>query len=290
MSEFLTLILRLEHVLRGINQLTEINLSLEHRDYSEISRVLLPGQLMRFASDSGVDGFIKSVGLLDDDYDIITHTDPLGFDVVWYSDGKMNPKNYLCRNQLPNLHIDMTNVYNPEFDMGVNLKQTGVSPSWFMPMIHSSYQAGDEPYHTVSPQLTNDVGWGYYINADVISRGGLGKNPIDLTTYQGRCARAVRVGDSYQSFGTNISRWERVYIYSYVSANVVKTSLTAVFPSPLPSVASIPQSSDRSNPSLGFFWFNDGNYPNSPFGQIELPKDPECKIFPIIKIRRTVFV
>lgn len=280
--------LRLEKILGGINRVSGVNLSLEHRDYSEISRVLLPGQLLRFESDTSVRMFLNTLGLLEDDYEIVSHTDPLGFDSEWYPEGNMNPKNYLRRNQLPNLHIDMTNIYKPEFDMGVDLKKTGISPTWFMPMLHSDYMNGASPHDTVSPQLARDSGWGYYVSADEISRGGVFSSPIDLPTFQGTRARALRLGDNYILAG--IKTTDKFYVYSYVSSSIVRTTITAIFPRELPSTAAIPQAVDRSNPTVGFFWFNDGNYPQTPFGQIELPKDPECKIFPIIKIRRVLFI
>ena len=78
-----------------------------------LKRLFIPGQVVRFSTQASWEKFRSAIP--GDAYEIIDHTDPLGFDggagVV--IDGASNPRNFLRRDQLPNKTIDMTNVYRP---------------------------------------------------------------------------------------------------------------------------------------------------------------------------------
>lgn len=240
------------------------------RTTNMLSRVILEGQLLRFPSESAWNEFKNKWQLQESDYERINHTDPLGFDgptPTYYENGSSNPKNYLRRAQLPNMKIDMSNVYSPSV---------------------TARMLGNEKNDYYVPFLGN-IGEKYF--PEVVSNGSNGgvlrKNEVvsSLTPKLCTCKEAAQyallaaMGGYYVSFVVHLS-------YQGLRPSRTKPGtpeLTVI--TPPNATVNVPQREDCSNPTVGCFWFNDGKN-----GQIELPKDPECKACVIIKIKRTIVV
>ena len=220
---------------------------IETRELVEVYRVGVPGQVLRFPDVPALASFVEVRGLQGGDYEHIVSTDPLGFDEFW--GGATNPKNLLTRAQLPDLLINMTTQYNPYVARRFDVQYpSDVSRTWFMPMMSRNW-----PW----------VALGSYVYArELPGASSFQTNWLTMTSLGAGKANIV------------------VFASSSVYSGLI-TDVTLRFPSGLGSF--IAQSVDVTQPSLGFFWFNDGRN-----GQLELPKDERCREQPLIVLKKFV--
>ncbi|ESU40387.1 DNA-dependent RNA polymerase beta' subunit/160 kD subunit [Giardia duodenalis] len=235
------------------------------RAATKLRRLISPGQIMRFPTEADWTSFKERFNVLDDAYVLIEHTDPLGFDgdsPTFYPDGADNPRNYLRRNQLPPLKIDMTNVYNPSvLGEAANDEANDV----YMPFL------GHLNGHYL-PEVKGPAG-------TLVAR----RFPVVETLLPRvmTCAEAIKLAQSNLWYGATMCVLVTTNIFQRWSASVPRFYLITP-----PSASSpIPQSTDCSRPTVGCFWFNDGKN-----GQIELPKDPDCRVGIIVQSKKYVLL
>ena len=240
--------------------------ALRARGRELLKRLFIPGQVLRFPTQESWEEF-RSV-IPEDVYEIIDHTDPLGFDggagVVIRPE--FNPLNYLSRYQLPNKKIDMTNVYKPSVRGRVprdNMREN------FIPFL--GYRNGQ-----------------YY------------PTPIDDALEVGSYAQHIAVRPLPSETVTSVLQ-PKLFTYKealeYLNQNytnnfgiltnvtTTKMSSRCFFFTPPSLNANVPQTEDCSAPTIGCFWFNDGRS-----GQLELPKDPACRANVIIRFKKYALV
>ena len=229
-------------------------------------RLFIPGQVLRFSSQESWEEF-RSV-IPEDVYEIIDHTDPLGFDggagVVIVPEA--NPLNYLRRNQLPNKTIDMTNVYKPSVRGHVprdNMRKN------FIPFL--GYRNGQ--YYPTPADDALEVG-SYAQHMAV--------RPLPSETV------TSVLQPKLFTYKEAMEYLEQNYTNSFgLLTNVTTTKMaTRCYLFPPPSLnGNVPQTEDCSAPTVGCFWFNDGRS-----GQLELPKDPACRANVIIRFKKYALV
>ena len=226
-----------------------------------IKRLFIPGQVVRFPTQASWEEFRPRIP--EDAYEIIDHTDPLGFDegAGIVIDAAFNPLNFLRRDQLPNKTIDMTNVYKPSVLGRVpsDSRRRNIIP--FLGYRNGQYYPapvdGIPPNITVRPLSTEMV-------ASVLQP--------KLFTYK-------EVLEYMYSTGN----FENIMIFNSITTNHVDANCF-LFGPPTPN-ANVPQSEDCSATTVGCFWFNDGRN-----GQLELPKDPACRACVIIRFKKYALV
>lgn len=228
-------------------------------------RLLSPGQMMRFPTDDDWNLFKEKFNINDDCYDVITHTDPIGFAgpaPVHYNKGSENPKNYLQRNQLPPMKIEMTSIYQPAV---VGTYGTTDDLNMGTPFLQNS-PSQTSPSHI--PDVKQDlVPRKYTVKSSLVPPVLTGHTALEAAESLSKSGYYISIVNFYcsQSFGT-------------------KTNPTMVQILAPPSVsAPVYQNQDLSNLNVGCFWFNDGRN-----GQIELPKDPHCRCCIIIRFKKFI--
>lgn len=238
------------------------------RSLTRLRRLLSPGQIMRFPTEVDWTTFKERFGVPEDAYDLIEHTDPLGFggdNPAFYPDGTANPKNYLRRDQLPQMKIDMTSVYNPYITARLLDNDEN---DYFIPFLGQI----NEHYF---PQVEG--------NRDQALVKRPSRVVSSLTPKLWTCRDAAIIGllagqdGKYISFVVNMC-------YQEIQRNG-STVPQISFITPPSTSGSVPQSTDCSRPTVGCFWFNDGKN-----GQIELPKDPACRVSFIVRFKKYVLL
>ena len=238
--------------------------ALRARGREPLKRLFIPGQVLRFPTQESWEEFRSAIP--EDAYEIIDHTDPLGFDggagVV--IDGIFNPRNYLRRNQLPNKIIDMTNIYKPEVLGRVpndNLRKN------FIPFL--GYRNG-QYYPSVL-----DESWDSY-NANIVVR------PLPTETVES--VLQPKLFTYKEALDYLDQNWSNNFGFLTNLTCASAQTRCFLFPPPTPNT-NVPQSEDCSTPTVGCFWFNDGRS-----GQLELPKDPACRACVIIRLKKYALV
>lgn len=239
------------------------------RSSTRLRRLLSPNQIMRFPTEGEWTTFKEKFNITEDVYDIIEHTDPLGFDgpsPTFYSDGAQNPKNYLRRDQLPPMKIDMTSIYNPYITARM---LTNDENDYFIPFL------GNISEHYFP-----------YVDGNGTKAIVKRQRPVvsSLTPKMWTCGDAathIFTSDQYEGYYLSFVvslRYQEIdrYKSSVPRLNIITSPTTT---------AEIPQTVDCSTPTVGCFWFNDGKN-----GQIELPKDPDCRIGIIIRFKKYVLL
>lgn len=234
---------------------------IQPQDRVGLGRLFVPGQVVRFPTQASWEEFRLTIP--GDAYEIIDHTDPLGFDggtgVV--IDGSANPLNFLRRNQLPNKTIDMTNVYKPSV---LGRVPTSVMRRHIIPFLgYRNGQYYPDPFDGIP--------------SDIASRPLPTEQTVSVL--QPRLFTYKEVWEYLQS----LEDFQNVGFFTSVTANVVDSGVF-LFGPPDPNV-NIPQSEDCSAPTVGCFWFNDGRN-----GQLELPKDPACRACIVIRFKKYALV
>lgn len=238
------------------------------RETTRLRRLLTPGQILRFPTESDWVSFKEQHDVPEDSYVIIEHTDPLGFDgdsPTFYPDGADNPRNYLRRNQLPSLKIDMTNVYNPTV---VGEAVNSEANDYYAPFLGQI----NEHYF---PEVRGDS------QATLVQR----RFPVieSITPKLVTCKEALERGRQYYNDGGNVSVMLNITDQGFEQYGGNTPTLYLITP---PTTSNpIPQSTDCSRPTVGCFWFNDGKN-----GQIELPKDPDCRAGVIVRFKKYVLL
>lgn len=247
-----------------------ITFKIDPRDNTSVQRIIVPGQILRFPTQDEWDAFTSVYSIDSGAYDILTYRDPLGFDGgagKVYSDGS-NPDNYLRRNQLPNMQIDMTNIYQPQI---------------------SGKAAADSDNNYFTPFLAQRNGKSIpeilSVDNTIFARPP-GELTSSLAPYPFTCKEA-------REFANEMSIQSGTIPYFVVEGNFQSIQRSAkhakdVFLNVILSDnidLSIGQVSDCSAPSVGCFWFNDGKD-----GQIELPKDPSCRVGVIVRFKKFVLL
>lgn len=235
----------------------------KNRTITKLGRLISPGQLMRFPSEAEWNLFKDKFNVPEDAYVRIEHTDPLGFDGVTpthYSDGANNPKNYLRRDQLPPMKIDMTNVYYPSVLGEIANEEAN---DFYMPFL--GYTGA------YFPEVKGPTGTFVKRRFPVVET---------LLPRVIPCPEAISIAQAQSGRGITICTIGTAN--SFVPWN--NTPLFYLITPPTAS-SSIPQEVDRSNPTLGCFWFNDGRR-----GRVELPKDPDCRVGVVVRFKKYVLL
>lgn len=238
--------------------------ALRARGRELLKRLFIPDQVLRFPTQESWEEFRSAIP--EDAYEIIDHTDPLGFDggagVVIVPGA--NPRNYLRRNQLPNKTIDMTNIYKPEVLGSVpndNLRKS------FIPFL--GYRNGQ--YY---PSIL-DESWDSY-NQNIVVR------PLSTETVVS--VLQPKLFTYKEALDYLFQNWSNNFGFLTSLTRSVVNTRCFLFPPPTPNT-NVPQSEDCSEPTVGCFWFNDGRS-----GQLELPKDPACRACVIIRFKKYALV
>ena len=226
-----------------------------------LKRLFIPGQVVRFSTQASWEKFRSAIP--GDAYEIIDHTDPLGFDggagVV--IDGASNPRNFLRRDQLPNKTIDMTNVYRPSV--------IGRVPS-------------DSMRRNIIPFLGYRNGQYYPAPIDGIPPG-IATRPLPSETVTSVLQPKLFTYQEASEYMLSLGNWENIVVFNSITASMADANCY-LFGPPTPN-ANVPQSEDCSATTVGCFWFNDGRN-----GQLELPKDPACRACVIIRFKKYALV
>lgn len=238
------------------------------RSLTRLRRLLSPGQIMRFPTEADWVTFKERFDIPEDTYDLNEHTDPLGFDgnnPTFYTDGAANPKNYLRRGQLPRMKIDMTNVYNP-YITAYTLDND--ENDYFIPFLGQI----NEHYF---PQIEG--------NGDQTLVKRPSRVVSSLTPKLWSCRDAAIAGILATLEEKNVSFVINM-CYQEIERHGTTVPRISIITPPSTSAA-VPQSTDCSSPTVGCFWFNDGKN-----GQIELPKDPACRVGVIVRFKKYVLL
>ena len=218
-------------------------------------RLILPGQILRFPDQKTWETFRDGFFVDPNSYDIITYTDPLGFNPGGrvYDDAADNPLNYLRRSQLIPMTIEMTSVFEPYITAEYVMRYDG---GRFMPFL-SSNPEGFQPL----PMSAE--------NFRVVSAEDLGIDSV-ISSYVPKTTTLEQASNNpdvpnpmFVGIRQSLSQDAAVYI-DFEG----------------PDTFLVPQVEDLSKPSVGCFWFNDGSR-----GQIELPKDPRCRVGVLVKFK-----
>lgn len=251
------------------------------REVTKSRRLFFPGQMLRFPTENAWSDFLNQYSLEDDAYDRVEHTDPLGFSgttPVYYPNGGDNPLNYLRRNQLPSMRIDMTNIYNPTI---------------------RGETTGDEAVEYCIPFMGQKNGqyWpeiiypkGAYTTNIIPPEKGYVRRTLPVAVPPTRMPLVMNCKDAIED-ARHVVNWSGNWYFSFwihmrneqvlPAMDPVKVALVFPYQASIP----IPQFVDCSKPTVGCFWFNDGKN-----GQIELPKDPACRTCVIIRFKKYVLL
>lgn len=238
------------------------------RAITKLGRLISPGQIMRFPSETEWSSFKDKFNVPEEAYARIEHTDPLGFDgdtPTLYPDGASNPKNYLRRDQLPPMKIDMTNVYCPNVRGELANDEANDVYMPFLGHINGHY----------FPQVKGPPGHLCERRFPVVDSF----MPNVMT-----CAEGIKMMETY-------GPWMG-YTFCLISSHASFEDAPWSHASPRFYIVTaphtshpIPQSTDNSEPTLGCFWFNDGRR-----GQVELPKDPDCRVGVVVRFKKYVLL
>lgn len=216
---------------------------------------------MRFLSAEDWEAFRDEHNIPADAYELVEYPDPLGFDGglgYVFPDSSKNPANYLRRNQLPPMKIEMTSIYNPHVQGTV----IGGESSAFVP-----YLATKASFEY--PEVKNET-YNCLVSRTAPVTSSL--TPIVYTSEEAfqEALKAVEQG-MYASFVVHArSQSLQGNVNSYIITNDKVNE-------------KVPQTTDCSNPTVGCFWFNDGD-------QIELPKDPLCRKGVVVRFKKYVLL
>lgn len=226
-----------------------------------LKRLFIPGQVARFPSQESWEEFRSSIP--EDVYEIIDHTDPLGFDggVGAVIEPLSNPLNYLRRNQLPNKTIDMTNVYKPSV-LGTVPRDAGRRK--FIPFL--GYRNG-QYYPTPLDGIPPDMA----------------VHPLPTETVTSVLQPRLFTYQELLEYWQPLTNDSNYVFFTHIREDTFNAGCF-LFPPPTMS-ANVPQTEDCSAPTVGCFWFNDGRR-----GQLELPKDPACRACVIIRFKKYALV
>lgn len=235
-------------------------------------RLLIPGQILRFPSKEGFEEFKTQYIIDDNDIEILDNEDPLGFDggIGKVIPPRNNSKNYLQREQLPPLRIDMKNIYNPSY----NLSSNGRIIANFVPFINSK---GESTF----PQILT----GQRSLVQLVTPRQVGFERI-LSSYVPRiytydefysrmssALEGVKSGQLPKS--TNVC-------FAITRSGTEIVSAWNIVGSPGEGYE-VPQTVDCSSPKVGFFCFNQSH-------QNRLPQDPMVRVGVIIRIKKYLVV
>lgn len=238
------------------------------RVITKLGRLISPGQIMRFPSEAEWSSFKDMFNVPEDAYVRIEHTDPLGFDgdtPTHHPDGANNPKNYLRRVQLPPMKIDMTNVYCPSVLGELANDEANDVYMPFLGHINGHY----------FPQVKGPRGYLCERRFPVVDSF----MPKVMT-----CAEGIKMMGTYgqwMGYTFCLINSHKAFISDSWSHSSPRFYLVTAPHSSKP----VPQSIDCSAPTLGCFWFNDGRR-----GQIELPKDPDCRAGVVVRFKKYVLL
>lgn len=227
-------------------------------------RLINPGQLLRFPTADSWDLFRKKYSLSDDSYDLIKHTDPIGFTgerPVFYPDGSNNPLNYLRRDQLPPMRIDMTSLYNPSIKGSFSLQEQ--YPGNYCPFLATKFS-------------------NYYPEAKSPNQKCLIRRKDTVVS---SLVPSLTMGSAALDYAK--TKYENGYhvsvIINNLTQNIFPIDVWLIAPDNISSP--IYQNNDCSKATVGCFWFNDGKN-----GQIELPKDPRCRECVLVRFKKYILI
>ena len=242
-----------------------------------LNRLIAPNQILRFPTEDEWTAFKTLHNVPDDAYERIEHTDPLGFDGgkgEVFKNGLYNrDKNYLRREQLPNMRINMSNVYQPY----ITGESVGEQDNYFFSPFLAQKNGKTLPEVLVNGSATQ------MIKAPGPLAGSL--TPFVFTCKEAReMAEKIAPNEVYPLFFVKKIRQEcgrtrqsipakqdgYVYMHTLINPNMVMP---------------VRQDMDCSQPTLGCFWFNDGRS-----GQTQLPQDPECRVGVVIRFKKHVLL
>lgn len=237
-------------------------------------RVLIPNQLVRFLTVALAQEFAAK---FDVQGATIETTDPLGFDGgvgKVYSNSYANPLNFLRRDQLPPMQIDMTNIYDPYYV----LDGSGWVEQTMMPVIS---RLGSKTFPQMASTSGPETGPSIFlpVSSDLLEwKSPQGSYVPRVYTYNEFVAKLSKTFNEIKS-GARPKDTGVIYTFTHSGLRQGLSTWNLVG-AETEWIDDIPQKQDCSRPTLGCFWFNDRTY------QQILPRDIETKESFLAKINK----